>query len=859
MLPDTGTGRHPFTLAWLGAAEASAIALVDDDRHLTYGELANAAADRCRELDLDDRSLVVLSGATSTELIITYLALVIGGHVPLLAGGHPARLADAWRPDATLTVGAGGIDVQRRRPNTTRVLHPDLALLLSTSGSTGSPKLVRLSHANVAANAASIVEFLRLSPDDRGITSLPLHYCYGLSVLHSHLAAGATLVVTTASVVDPCFATSMVDHGVTNLAGVPHSFELLERAGPDRINTPTLRLVTQAGGKMAADDLTRWRRRLAAWGAELYVMYGQTEATARMAYLPPDLAERHPAAIGRAIPGGRLVLRPVDGAPDGVGELVYRGPNVMLGYATGDRDLALGATLEELATGDLARFHAGDDVYEIVGRRSRFVKPFGLRVDLDAVEAALRRELHALGGSSSERDGWRGEVSVAGDDEHLVVLAPGAAAAAARAALHAVVDLPPAASTIVVDGAVPRTESGKVDHAAVLALRRRPPVPPAPPSPRSATSTPATDVLRTVLGRPDITPGSTFVSLGGDSLSYVECSIRLQEALGRVPPDWHVMSAGELDRAGRRTRVPRLDTTVLLRAVGICLIVSTHMFVWYFPGGAHLLLAVFGFNLARFQLPIEATVDRVRAGLRTAARTAVPVVVWVAGAMVLVGGYSVGTLLLVNNYLGPRDHQLGRWHFWFIEVFVHLTVLTTLLMAIPAVRRLERRHQYLFPLALLVVCLVVRDVGDVDNLRFRTHGVAWFFVLGWLVQRSGTLTQRLVTTTLCFLSVPGFFTRPERGWFIVAGLVLLVWVREVPFPKLAGRAAGVVAAASMWILITHFRVWPPLTRALPEGWAYVLTILVGVGTWAVVEQATRGVRRWQVQARSERVVLAPLP
>ena len=144
---------------------------------------------------------------------------------------------------------------------------------------------------------------------------------------------------------------------VTNVAGVPHTFELLERAGPDVIHVPSLRFVTQAGRADAARaGRGRGSSARAPWGVDFFVMYGQTEATARMAYLPPALADRHPQAIGRAIPGGHLELRPVDGAPDGVGELVYRGPNVMLGYATEQAELALGATLDELATGDLARF-----------------------------------------------------------------------------------------------------------------------------------------------------------------------------------------------------------------------------------------------------------------------------------------------------------------------------------------------------------------------------------------------------------------------------------------------------------------------------------------------------------------------
>src|SRR5690606_26812802 len=232
------------------------------------------------------------------------------------------------------------------------------------------------SHENVSSNARSIAAFLDLTPQDCGVTSLPLHYCYGLSVLHSHLVAGASISLTTASVVDPCFRDALVRHGVTNIAGVPHTFDLLDRAGPETIHVPSLRFVTQAGGKLPADSVVRWADRLSGWGAEFFVMYGQTEATARMAYLPPRLASRHPGAIGRPIDGGDFRIDPIEGDDRGdeagVGELVYSGPNVMLGYATTAADLASGRDIDELRTGDLARFDSVDGVYEIVGRRARF-------------------------------------------------------------------------------------------------------------------------------------------------------------------------------------------------------------------------------------------------------------------------------------------------------------------------------------------------------------------------------------------------------------------------------------------------------------------------------------------------------
>ncbi len=658
------------------------------------------------------------------------------------------------------------------------------------------------------SNALAIAEYLALSPDDRAITTLPLHYCYGLSVLHSHLAAGAGIVLTTASVVDPCFATAMRDRGVTNFAGVPHTFELLERAGPEVLAVPTLRLVTQAGGRMAPERVRAWVERTTRWGADLYVMYGQTEATARMAYLPPAMASTHPQAIGRAIPGGRFELRPVDGHPDDVGELIYRGPNVMLGYATTDEDLARGGALDELATGDLARYDEGAGVYEIVGRRSRFVKPFGLRIELDAIERALAA------------DGI--DAVATGDDDRMVVVAPGASADDVHGRVVALTGLP-AVAVHVDTGTLPRTAAGKVDY---HALGERA----APVLPQHSVA----EVYEKVLGRV-ASADDTFVSLGGDSLSYVECSVRLESLLGRLPTDWHVRPVGELERADRRPGRSRLDTTALLRTAGILAIVSTHMFLWYWPGGSHLMLAVVGYNFSRFHLSIEEPRDLVRAVARSIGRVALPALAFVAACMVLVGGYGVATLGLVNNYLGPPSHREGRWHYWFIEAVVQLLVVLTALFLVPSVRRLDRRQPYVPPLALLGVGLVVREwwvvIDGYNNLRFQTHGVAWFFLLGWLVHRSTTIPLKVATTAICLATIPGFFGRTEREWFIALGLVLLVWCRDVPLPRLAARGIAVIAAASMAIFITHFRIFPPLQRNLPLGVAYVATIGAGVAIW----------------------------
>ncbi|MEP6295690.1 MAG: AMP-binding protein, partial [Ilumatobacter sp.] len=796
-------------------------ALVCGDTTVGYDELRDRIEHFVRLLDVAERSLVVVEMERTIEHVIAYLALLDAGHVPLLVGERGVDMVDGWRPSAFVRVGSTGEFEVERYPDSERIeLHDDLALLLSTSGTTGSPKLVRLSHENLSSNARAIAEYLGLDESDRGVTTLPLHYCYGLSVLHAHLVVGASVVVTVASVVDPCFRSAIETHRVTNIAGVPHTFELLDRVGSDRIRVPSLRFVTQAGGRLPRRSVTRWAERTKAWGVDFFVMYGQTEATARMAYLPPELASRRPESIGRAIPGGELSIRSSDDDCDqdpDVGELVYRGPNVMLGYAESPADLSLGRTVHELSTGDLARFHADDAVFEIVGRRSRFVKPLGLRIDLDHIEDRLGRDLS-------------GDVAITGDDDRLVVLAPGADADAVTERVRAMTSLPLPMVVVVTDVEIPRTATDKVDYPAI-SLEARVDGP-------SCPGESVASAIASVLGRTSIGPDDTFVSLGGDSLSYVECSIRLERVLGTVPTDWHVLPLRDLESLPRPTTprrwwsATRTDTTVLLRAIAICLVVLTHMRIMFFPGGAHLLLGVVGFNLSRFLLPIPSTGDRIRAGLRTAARAAVPAVAWVAVGMVAFGAYNVGTLLLVNNYVGPPGHRDDLWHFWFIEVFVHVVALATALTAIPAVRRLDGRFAYGLPLAVLAVLLLPRlEWAYMDgwyNLRFRTHGVAWLVALGWLIHRSDTTAKRVGTSAITFVVVIDFFDYLPRELFIACALVVLVWMRDLPIPRPMVSPIGVIASASMWIYITHFTIWPRLAEVMDERLAYIATVAAGV-------------------------------
>ncbi|MEU8656881.1 AMP-binding protein [Actinoplanes philippinensis] len=261
---------------------------------------------------------------------------------------------------------------------TTDQVHPDLALLLTTSGSTGDPKLVRLSRAAVLANAGQVADSLGITGDDVAITTLPLFYSYGLSVLHSHLLRGATVVLERTGIMQRDFWAAVGEHRVTSLAFVPSQYEMLRRLRFDPSRYPSVRTLTQAGGRLRPDLVTDFAARMDAVGGRLFVMYGQTEAGPRMACLPPSRLADKLGSAGLAMPGGAFTIED--------GEVVYQGPNVMMGYAETATELARGDDLAGvLHTGDLG--HLDDEGFLfITGRRKRMAKVFGVRINLDDVE-----------------------------------------------------------------------------------------------------------------------------------------------------------------------------------------------------------------------------------------------------------------------------------------------------------------------------------------------------------------------------------------------------------------------------------------------------------------------------------------
>lgn len=367
-----------------------------DGQMLSYAELA-ALADQAVATLGSGRKLCFLLVNNTIESLAVYLGCLRANHVALLLPENIdqallALLQESYEPNATWQKSIGWVN----RHSYPVPMHADLKLLLSTSGSTGSPKLVRLSANNLHSNAESIVEYLQLTANEKAITVLPMNYTYGLSVINSHLAAGATLLLTELTIIQREFWDFFTRANGTSLVGVPYTYSIYRRIGVfKRMHLPSLRYMTQAGGKLPADEVAE----VATWCQEhqvrFYVMYGQTEATARMSYLPPEQTLIKNASVGIAIPGGRFAIEDDNhyelSSPGIDGELIYYGPNVSLGYAEKQSDLLVGDLNQgRLATGDLARYDCDGYVY-ITGRLKRFIKITGNRIGLDEIENRLKQ------------------------------------------------------------------------------------------------------------------------------------------------------------------------------------------------------------------------------------------------------------------------------------------------------------------------------------------------------------------------------------------------------------------------------------------------------------------------------------
>jgi acyl-coenzyme A synthetase/AMP-(fatty) acid ligase len=385
---------------------SSKIAAIDDSgSQITYGELQTNSI-KFKELFIQ-RALVFLFCENTVDAFCLYVACIEANVVPLLLSPQTdtvfiENLIETYSPNYILgptrvcqniygenIYQIGEYEAKHIHSNL-HLLADDLALLLPTSGSTGSPKLVRHSYTNLGFSAKNVASFFNLNASDRPVTFLPMYYAMGLSIINSHLIKGACILLVNSSLTDANFWKFIKESAPTSITGVPYSFEILKKLGFFRMNIPSLKLLSQGGGKLSEvlyDDCISFCEK---HGLDFIPTYGQTEGSARMAFLSPEMVKLKKRSIGKSIPGGSLSVLSPDGTEsfegEETGEMIYRGENVTLGYAHHLNDLGRNNDNNGvLATGDIV-YRDSDGFYFIVGRKSRFLKLYGIRVSLDEIE-----------------------------------------------------------------------------------------------------------------------------------------------------------------------------------------------------------------------------------------------------------------------------------------------------------------------------------------------------------------------------------------------------------------------------------------------------------------------------------------
>ncbi|MBO5474031.1 MAG: AMP-binding protein [Lachnospiraceae bacterium] len=399
------------------------VALMEESKEITYAQLDKMA----REISshMKERSLVFCICKNTIGAVAGYVGFLQKRIVPVMLSHTIDRtlyenLVNIYKPQFIWCPNDFADNLPLYEKENYKLIETgtqepamdeELAVMLTTSGSTGSPKFVRQTYINIQSNTEAIVEYLGIIPEDRAITTLPMNYTYGLSIVQSHLMAGARLVLTEKSFFDRGFWDFFKESQATTFGAVPYTYQMLDKLRFLQMDLPSLRYITQAGGRLGEELHYKFGLGMRQKGKALVVMYGATEATARMSYVPADKAVEKAGSIGIAIPGGHFELIDVDGSvihePDQVGELVYYGPNVTLGYAESREDLNKGDERKgRLETGDMAK-RDKDGFYYVVGRKKRFLKIYGNRVNLVEVEDLFSKE------------GF--ETACVGEDDHMLI------------------------------------------------------------------------------------------------------------------------------------------------------------------------------------------------------------------------------------------------------------------------------------------------------------------------------------------------------------------------------------------------------------------------------------------------------
>lgn len=773
----------------------------------------------------NDRPLAMLEARNDQASLVAYLALLRAGWPVILVApeqlSSESAIGRAFGPNILVRGIQGGVSANWEIDATDRPpvdLHPKLSVLLSTSGTTGAPKLVRLSDEGLLAGARAIVEYLGITHADRAITALPFHYSYGMSVVHSQMLAGAPIVLTDHSVTEPGFWQMARDAGATSVALVPTQIESMIADGWRMTSMPSVRYITQAGGRLDPDLIRKFAGQARDEGWKLVIMYGQTEAGPRISYLPPEDVLDNVGCIGRPIPGGRLCLVDKNGAEiqetGTTGELVFEGPSVMQGYAENRSELAKPEGPKVLHTGDLAeRTESG--YFRLVGRKSRFLKLHGLRIGLDEAEVRFREE------------GFR--VFATGSDEiGLFLFLQGGTKSDAKTFAKKVAlefNLPEAFVAVETIRDVPMLASGKVDY---RALTERAEI--ATAARASARDTSLGGLLARALRDPTPDMDRSFRELGGDSLGYLSIQLHFVEKRIPLPDGWDDLPLSEVSDLEREVGSKRhkyangaqrhwIEANLIGRVLALFAIIALHTTTWPTGGGGYLLVALVGYSLARFQF-IPLSEGRIWQMTQVMLLPILTTYFFLMIATEMIWRPIPNAMFFLVANLRPS--WADPEPYWFVSAYVQLILFSALLFSIRPIARWARQRPFeagLIALAVAASLLTLVNGQAIEFFHRQRNPIAAFELaaLGWGAWFAKDLRKKAVMTMVLIGIWQFHWSDLPFGivLFCFGGLLAVLWRVRLPVTARVLQVMTFVGSLALYIYIVHAVVLSATVRLLP--------------------------------------------
>lgn len=834
---------------------------------VSYQSLVQMADELSNKMpNTDYKQLMLIAADNSLQAIVAYIAS-LRQKIPVILIPHDKpdaydNIFKQFRPTLTYIPNNGDYILTHYEDHVPSESHfaRNMAVCLSTSGTTGSAKLVKLSAKNLDANAHSIATYLQLDSSERAILSLPMYYSYGLSVINSHLSIGASIVLNNESVVEETFWTRFNQHECTSFAGVPYSYELLNRSGFAEKDIPTLRYMTQAGGKLPKELVVAFSNLAEQKGYRFYVMYGQTEATARMSYLPPEEIASHVGSMGVVIPGGRFEL--VDEQDNLItdvnqsGELIYYGDNVMMGYAKTREDLFVETTLDSLRTGDIA-WRDADDFYYISGRKSRFLKIFGNRIGLDDVESTLR---------------GLGYVTICGGtDQHLVVLTlEEGKAAEVSEILAEKFQLNSQYAYVEEVKDFPLLPNGKIDYAKLTRIAEEKTLVNKDDTPSNkdrikslfgfgekSPHVSALSIFQRVFPAGNVTEESTFFSLGGDSLNYVQMITLLEKRFGDLPDTWQALKVSEIDQldAKPKSLLTFVETSVLLRAIAILAVVANHTHLLsnsLIGGGSILLFLLVGYSAARFQLQ-HFVASNIWKPIWNYLKVVLLLYMFVTVASIATQSVNMDFLLMVSNFYRFQADSVA--YLWFVQVLIQTFVALGIFMSLSNVRKSLKKATWRTSFVMLAVFSILglasNNVWDFSHLDYRLPQFYLpIFLLGWCIYLAKTGSQKLIM--IGFLTLFSYVAYEQNIYhldiprliWLYGGALVLTLFPKIPKPSVVKPILMEISAAALYIYMFH-QIFHHFLRYVTENSLIIfsLSIVCSLILYRTIDLITNSLRK----------------